>query len=112
MSPHSYFRTRKLSHKLDEFIRVMTPTLVALSFAGVAPRPTGCMDFRNSPVLARPRALKQSAKARGYKVEGFAPTSRAAGQLREAGIQANTLTELPPSPDRQYARSAPPSHVG
>ena len=35
--------------------------------------------------------IKEGAERCGYAVEGFAPTSRAAGQLREAGISANTL---------------------
>jgi conjugative relaxase-like TrwC/TraI family protein len=35
--------------------------------------------------------IREGAEAKGYKVEGFAPTSRAAGQLREAGIEAGTL---------------------
>ena len=36
-------------------------------------------------------AIREGAEQGGYKVEGFAPTSKAAGQLREAGIEANTL---------------------
>ncbi|HEY2599657.1 MAG TPA: MobF family relaxase, partial [Candidatus Dormibacteraeota bacterium] len=36
-------------------------------------------------------AIREGAERRGYAVEGFAPTSRAAGQLREAGISATTL---------------------
>ncbi len=35
--------------------------------------------------------IREGAEAKGYKVEGLAPTSRAAGQLREAGIEARTL---------------------
>jgi len=35
--------------------------------------------------------LRIAAEARGYEVQGFAPTSRAARQLREAGIDASTL---------------------
>ena len=35
--------------------------------------------------------IREGAELKGYKVEGFAPTSRAAGQLREAGIEATTL---------------------
>jgi len=35
--------------------------------------------------------IKEGAERNGYAVEGFAPTSRATGQLREAGISANTL---------------------
>ena len=35
--------------------------------------------------------IREGAEASGYIVEGFAPTSKAAGQLREAGIDATTL---------------------
>lgn len=35
--------------------------------------------------------IHRGAEAAGYSVEGFAPTSRAANQLCEAGITANTL---------------------
>ena len=36
-------------------------------------------------------AIRQGAEQNGYVVEGFAPTSRAAHQLRDAGISADTL---------------------
>jgi hypothetical protein len=36
-------------------------------------------------------AIRQGAEQSGYMVEGFAPTSRAARQLRDAGIAADTL---------------------
>ncbi len=36
-------------------------------------------------------AIRDGAERNGYAVEGFAPTSRAAGQLRDAGIPADTL---------------------
>jgi conjugative relaxase-like TrwC/TraI family protein len=36
-------------------------------------------------------AIREGAEHGGYKVEGFAPSSKAAGQLREAGIEATTL---------------------
>jgi len=36
-------------------------------------------------------AIREGAEQRGYAVEGFAPTSRATAQLREAGISADTL---------------------
>jgi conjugative relaxase-like TrwC/TraI family protein len=35
--------------------------------------------------------IRQAVEAQGYSVEGFAPTSRAAKQLRESGIEAGTL---------------------
>ena len=36
-------------------------------------------------------AIREGAEKSGYAVEGFAPSSRAAGQLRDAGIHATTL---------------------
>lgn len=36
-------------------------------------------------------SIREGAEKSGYTVEGFAPTSRAAAQLREAGIDATTL---------------------
>ncbi len=36
-------------------------------------------------------SIREAAEKSGYVVEGFAPTSRAAAQLREAGIDAGTL---------------------
>ena len=35
--------------------------------------------------------IREGAKAEGYRVEGFAPTSRAAQKLREAGMETSTL---------------------
>jgi conjugative relaxase-like TrwC/TraI family protein len=35
--------------------------------------------------------IREAAEREGYKVEGFAPTSRAAQKLEEAGIEASTL---------------------
>src|SRR5260370_41460866 len=36
-------------------------------------------------------AIREAADREGYKVEGFAPTSRAAQKLGEAGIESSTL---------------------
>ena len=36
-------------------------------------------------------AIRDAAEHEGYKVEGFAPTSRAAQKLEEAGIESSTL---------------------
>jgi conjugative relaxase-like TrwC/TraI family protein len=36
-------------------------------------------------------AIREAAERDGYKVEGFAPTSRAAQKLQEAGIESSTL---------------------
>src|SRR5271165_2165146 len=35
--------------------------------------------------------IRSAAEAKGYEVEGFAPTSRAAKQLEQAGVRAGTL---------------------
>ena len=53
-------------------------------------------------------SVRQAAEQRGYTVEGFAPTSRAAHQLRDAGIAADTLqgflarTQTADEPSRRY----------
>jgi len=47
------------------------------------------------------RNLRSAVEAQGYDVQGFAPTSRATRQLREAGVEAGTLQGF-------LARSAPP----
>jgi len=51
------------------------------------------------------KTVREAAEQRGYVVEGFAPTSRAAHQLRDAGISADTLQGFlvrakQPTPDR------------
>jgi conjugative relaxase-like TrwC/TraI family protein len=51
------------------------------------------------------KSVREAAEKRGYVVEGFAPTSRAANQLHDAGISADTLQGFLaraklPSPDR------------
>jgi AAA domain len=51
------------------------------------------------------KSVREAAERRGYVVEGFAPTSRAANQLRDAGISADTLQGFlvrrsQPNPDR------------
>src|SRR5271156_2649016 len=51
------------------------------------------------------KSVREAAEKRGYVVEGFAPTSRAANQLRDASISADTLRGFlvrpgQPSPDR------------
>jgi conjugative relaxase-like TrwC/TraI family protein len=51
------------------------------------------------------KSVREAAEKRGYVVEGFAPTSRAANQLRDAGISADTLQGFlvrpgRPNPDR------------
>jgi hypothetical protein len=50
MSPRSYFRIRKLRNTFTQLIRVMAPTFIALSFAGVA-HGQGTMDFSGAQTL-------------------------------------------------------------
>lgn len=51
------------------------------------------------------KSVREAAERRGYVVEGLAPTSRAANQLRDAGISADTLqgflvSARQPTPER------------
>lgn len=48
--------------------------------------------------------LRQAAQSEGYEVRGFAPTTRAAKQLSESGIQTETLQKF------VYRREGPPEH--
>jgi ATP-dependent exoDNAse (exonuclease V) alpha subunit len=78
----------------------MAPTLTALLFAGVGSsvaHAQGTMDFSGAQTLMGTfktsvlATIREGAEQNGYAVEGFAPTSRAAKQLRDAGIKADTL---------------------
>lgn len=51
----------------------------------------GLQGFAGVGKSASLHAVLEGAERNGYAVEGFAPTSRAARQLREAGIAADTL---------------------
>lgn len=54
------------------------------------------------------QTIREGAEASGYVVEGFAPTSKAAGQLREAGIHGTTLQSfLARGQNRPSAHPAP-----
>ncbi len=77
--------------------------------------PTACMDSRGlqAPVKrGRLAAIREGAEQGGYKVEGFAPTSKAAGQLREAGIEANTLQSFLARSRRPDPASRASLHAG
>jgi conjugative relaxase-like TrwC/TraI family protein len=54
-------------------------------------RVQGIQGFAGSGKTTTLTAIRSSAEKQGYQVEGFAPTSRAARQLNEAGIDAGTL---------------------
>ena len=51
----------------------------------------GIQGFAGAGKTTTLAAIRSAAETHGYRVEGFAPTSRAARQLNEAGIQAGTL---------------------
>jgi conjugative relaxase-like TrwC/TraI family protein len=51
----------------------------------------GIQGFAGSGKTTTLTVIRSAAERRGYQVEGFAPTSRAARQLNEAGIEAGTL---------------------
>jgi hypothetical protein len=52
-------------------------------------------------------AIRHGAEQNGYTVEGFAPTSRAARQLREAGVPADTLQGFLARGGQQHAAADP-----
>jgi len=54
-------------------------------------RVQGIQGFAGAGKTTTLTVLRSAAESQGYQVEGFAPTSRAARQLNEAGIQAGTL---------------------
>jgi conjugative relaxase-like TrwC/TraI family protein len=54
-------------------------------------RVQGIQGFAGSGKTTTLTAIRSAAERQGYQVEGFAPTSRAARQLNEAGIDAGTL---------------------
>ena len=51
----------------------------------------GIQGFAGSGKTKTLTVIRGAAESQGYQVEGFAPTSRAARQLNEAGIEAGTL---------------------
>jgi conjugative relaxase-like TrwC/TraI family protein len=61
----------------------------------------GIQGFAGSGKTTTLSVIRSAAESQGYQVEGFAPTSRAARQLGEAGVDAGTL-------QRFLARSATP----
>ena len=51
----------------------------------------GLQGYAGSGKTTTLRTIREGAESAGYSVEGFAPTNRAANQLREAGVSAETL---------------------
>ena len=65
----------------------------------------GLQGFAGAGKTSALKIVREAAEQRGYIVEGFAPTSRAARQLRDAGISADTLQgflarPIEPAPER------------
>ncbi len=56
-------------------------------------------------------SIREGADKSGYAVEGFAPTSRAAAQLREAGIEAGTLQSFLARSDNHASASSGSRHL-
>ena len=51
----------------------------------------GIQGFAGSGKTTTLSVIRSAAESQGYQVDGFAPTSRAARQLGEAGVEAKTL---------------------
>jgi ATP-dependent exoDNAse (exonuclease V) alpha subunit len=51
----------------------------------------GIQGFAGAGKTTTLKLIRSAAETKGYQVEGFAPTSRAARQLNEAGVHAGTL---------------------
>ena len=68
----------------------------------------GIQGFAGAGKTTTLTVIRGAAESQSYQVEGFAPTSRAARQLTEAGIEAGTLqgflvrTANPDVPDRKH----------
>jgi conjugative relaxase-like TrwC/TraI family protein len=70
----------------------------------------GIQGFAGSGKTTTLSVIRSAAQNQGYQVEGFAPTSRAARQLGEAGVEAGTLqgflvrsaTPMPPDQKHLY----------
>jgi conjugative relaxase-like TrwC/TraI family protein len=65
----------------------------------------GVQGFAGAGKTTTLAVIRNAAAERGYQVEGFAPTSRAARQLGEAGVEAGTLQGF-------LARTAEPTASG
>jgi conjugative relaxase-like TrwC/TraI family protein len=66
----------------------------------------GIQGFAGSGKTTTLSVIRSAAEVQGFQVEGFAPTSRAARQLGEAGVEAGTLQgflarSTAPSPPQQ-----------
>jgi conjugative relaxase-like TrwC/TraI family protein len=67
----------------------------------------GIQGFAGAGKTTTLSVVRSAAEEQGYKVEGFAPTSRAARQLNEAGVESGTLQGFlarSPNPTAQEQR--------
>jgi ATP-dependent exoDNAse (exonuclease V) alpha subunit len=68
----------------------------------------GIQGFAGAGKTTTLSVVRSAAESQGYMVEGFAPTSRAARQLGEAGIESGTLqgflarSPSPATPDQKH----------
>lgn len=67
----------------------------------------GLQGYAGSGKTTTLRAIRDGAQSSGYSVEGFAPTNRAANQLREAGVNAETLQRFLTRGGSAHAASDP-----
>jgi conjugative relaxase-like TrwC/TraI family protein len=68
----------------------------------------GIQGFAGSGKTTTLSVIRSAVETQGFQVEGFAPTSRAAWQLSEAGVEASTLqgflagTKIPTLPEHKH----------
>lgn len=71
----------------------------------------GLQGLAGSGKTSSLQSVREGAESAGYKVEGFAPTSKAAGQLREAGIEAATLQSFLARGQNHSSTEPPTRHL-
>ncbi|GAA3767218.1 MobF family relaxase [Terriglobus aquaticus] len=76
-----------------------------------ADRIHGLQGLAGSGKTSGLQSIREGAESAGYKVEGFAPTSKAAGQLREAGIEATTLQSFLARGQNHSSTEPPTRHL-
>ena len=86
IQPHRWINAH--NPKLAEWIKYVRTELEQHRPVDLSTRPLCRNNFGVEYTLV---VIRESAERSGYAVEGFAPTSRAAAQLRDAGISAETL---------------------
>jgi conjugative relaxase-like TrwC/TraI family protein len=71
----------------------------------------GLQGLAGSGKTSSLQSIREGAESAGYSVEGFAPTSKAAGQLREAGIEATTLQSFLTRGQNHSSTEPPTRHL-